>query len=249
MNVAYGQDTVLNSYQKRIEYYSDIIDEGGLDAHRMGWLYIKRGIASIALNRVDDGINDLKKSVETDPENILTHYNLANESLLIGNYGQGLESFKKVIEIDDNAYYGYLGRANIHFAKSEYAASEDWYKQSLEKSPLDVYGLISLTLSIRKQGRKASESSKFASNDMDKTNWPWPAYELLTGKKKPRVFKKSYAELSNAAKAEGEYFLGQYYLMKKKKRKARKAFQRSLDYHRYDLFEHLMSYLMLETLK
>lgn len=108
--------------------------------------YSNRGWANTQLQRTDEGIADLEKSLELDPENYETHFRLANLYLRV------LEDFEKAIESLGNTikYYkpeesgdpdifinGYLMRADAEMRLADEEDTSDERRAQLYQSVLD----------------------------------------------------------------------------------------------------------------
>ena len=109
----------------------------------------------------DEAINQFKKALEIEPDDLNAHYNLGNAWLAVGRIDEAIVQFKKALEIepDDADTYYNLGVALVRIGRSDEAIS--CFQKVIAFKPDNVGAYNNLGLVLFTQGRFAEASKAY----------------------------------------------------------------------------------------
>jgi len=93
------------------------------------------GMVYYGLERYQDAIHMLLKSLQIEPDIGLHHYELALVLEKIGNISQAIEAYKKAITLDPHLVDAYNNLGNILYATGNFVQAESIYRQAIAFSP------------------------------------------------------------------------------------------------------------------
>lgn len=167
------------NYEKAIKDYTKIIQSSSETLVDHAPVYHNRAGDYMALNKNDEAISDLNKSIQLNPGNAALSY-VVRGALMSEKkeYGKAIEDFTKAINIDSTNYEYFLNRGNAYgYINNVENAIKD-YSKAANLNPKDGYIFVSLAgfLIISNEFEQALLNAQ-------------KAYPLLSG--------KSYSLLSN----------------------------------------------------
>lgn len=148
-------------YTGRYREALDVSNEGIEIGAQDGRLFSNRGRAFFFLNRFNDAIENLEKSVQFSPASSLTaitYYYMGRSYLSMGRYvlAETALSAAIILQEGNSTYYQYRGE--VYEKLENFEAAEEDYKRALTLRPNDPRLKESL---IRVIGRQSEESSDF----------------------------------------------------------------------------------------
>lgn len=120
---------------------------------RSAKLYFNTGIDLLNDGKIEEGITQLRKAIETEPDMLLAHHNLAAALVLAGRRDEGIAEYRRTLEIEPdyrNAHYN-LGMALVEAGRVEEAAHH--LQRAHELDPEDLMAHLEWATALSKIGQ------------------------------------------------------------------------------------------------
>jgi lipoprotein NlpI len=247
---------LAKTLQKRlndtIEVSTLAIKSGKLGDADLARSYCLRSSARGELGQAREAISDAKEAVQLTPSSADSFRCRAYAYMVAGKFEESIADFSKAISLGatDSQTLERRGIARFYARKLDEAA-EDFARAS-EMGDATPYGDLWLAWTYQRLGRTLPaplvERAKAGSRD----DWPRPALAVLAGHLGPDDMLKLLASKSGddrvTALAEGYFYLGQYYLVRGDKVRAREFFEKTRRQNVVGYLEHMAAGFELQVL-
>jgi len=162
----------LKKYQKALAINNEIINSSPMGAQAfMG--YLGRGAVFIELQKIDRALSDFIQANKLKPDFFLTHCCLAEAFCYIGEFGKGLDSAQRAIDLFPSLSVAYLWRGWAKYGLGQYEEGLKDCCRAISQDPkfgksYEVRGLI----------YKAMGQLDLALKDLEKALTLYREYEL-----------------------------------------------------------------------
>lgn len=239
-------DGAIKDFNKAIELNSDDvltfgrIDEEPLYGSGKGFdqnnfeEFNNRGTAKALNGDYEGAIADFNKAMKINPNDEKPYHTCGIAKSKRGDFDGAIAEFNKAIELKPKYARAFSNRGNIYFYKKEFKKAIEDYQKYLEIKPKNKYRTIWLYLAKFRNGNDdLSHLKKFYKKMKDKDKWPSPVFQMYLGKISPdnclSLTKHRDLKKDKEQKMGAHFYIGQYWLIKGDKIKAKENFQKCVD--------------------
>jgi lipoprotein NlpI len=238
--------------QDRIEKSTQAIKSGKLGERDLAGSYCLRGSAHGELGNLREALADASEAVKLTPSYPDAFSCRAYAYLVAGRFEESIADFSKAITLGatDSHTLQRRGIAKLYANKLDDAA-EDFARAS-EMGDATVYADLWVVSTYHRLGRPLPEAVLKRAKAEPRGDWPRPALAVLTGDLAPDDMLKLVGGKSGddrtTALAEAYFYLGQHYLVRGDKARAREFFEKSRGQNILIYMEHTAAAFELQAL-
>lgn len=261
--LALAAQTVQYKSPAGIEYKSDR-DTGAVARAQKALAADPKNVDKIiALGVAQAGIRDMRGAVETftkgiaaHPDNALLYRWRGHRHLSLREFDAAEADFKKGLSLDSTVYGIWFHLGIVRFVRGDFAGAADAFKRAQPRAP-DAGELAGSTdwlwMSLSRAGRGA-EAKAMLDRHLDSLKTPDPEYGYV---KRLRLYRGEVTpekliaptDTADTQAATLNYGLGNWYLLKGDKVKARAAFERAIKSGGWPAFGFIVSEAELRRMK
>jgi tetratricopeptide (TPR) repeat protein len=159
-----------------ISHYGALLKEAPTDATARA----KLGGALVAAGQVDDGIRQLRRTIEIDSSNAISHFNLGAALAKQEKIAEATEEYQITLRVDPQNYRAHNNLGMIYFKLGKFDLAAHHFYNALRINPNDVLAnsnLAGLFLAEHNWGQARLQLENLLSLDPDNQ----PAQQLLRG--------------------------------------------------------------------
>ena len=120
---------LVDSYKTNIRVI-ELCDKA-IDVNYENWqAYYFKAQALINLERYDDAIRQLIKSLALNEENMDAWFDIANAYKLDKKYAKSIEVYDSILKRDENSFDALLGKAQAYFELGDYQNADEFFKKA-----------------------------------------------------------------------------------------------------------------------
>jgi tetratricopeptide (TPR) repeat protein len=194
--------------------------------------YFCRGACYLLSEEYEKSIADNKKVIEMNPESSISYYNIGAAYGKMMDYPNTIKFIDKAIEMEPKVAEYYSTRGKTYFEMGNMKSSAEDFKKACELKPDYAYSHLQYALSLMKQG---GDGISYINGYLDKekeTAWPLPVFKMFAEKITPEACLKSSestdADLNKEQKCEALFYIGEFYLLKDDRQKAKEYFSKCI---------------------
>ena len=244
--------TLKKRHNDTIEVSTLAIKSGKLGDADLGRSYCLRSSARGELGNAREAISDANEAVKLTPSSSDAFRCRAYAYMVAGKFEDSIADFSKAISLGatDAQTLERRGIARF-FAKKLDEAAEDFARAS-EMGDATPYGDLWFAWTYQRLGRPLPAPLVERAKAGSRGDWPRPALAVLAGHLGPDEMLKLLAGKSGddrvTALAEGYFYLGQYYLVRGDKAKAKEFFEKTRRQNVVVYLEHMAAGFELQAL-
>ncbi|MCE1245047.1 MAG: tetratricopeptide repeat protein [Firmicutes bacterium] len=195
-----------------------------------GEAYFSRATCYLLLSQFEKSIEDNKKVVSLEPENYSAYFNMGVAYTKLGQYSEGLKCLDKAISLHPGEFPLYAEKGSNYFSSDMMDKSAECFKQASQINPTDNYMHLMYGLALMRQGKDgAGYFREYLEKNKDK-EWPKPVFRMLSESITPAECLKMAVDGEKdkmmQRKCEAYFYIGEYYLIKNDKAKAKEYFEK-----------------------
>ncbi|MCE1245048.1 MAG: tetratricopeptide repeat protein, partial [Firmicutes bacterium] len=194
--------------------------------------YINRAACFTMIKQYDKAIEDNKSAIGLDPNNDAAYYNMSAAYQLKGDFAKSLAAVDKAISLEPNNPTYLIGRGMVNFCAGNMDKSAEDYKKASQLDPKNRYSRLMYGLALMRQGKDGAGYFKEYLEKNNNTEWPKPVFRMLTESISPeeclKIALESDKEEIMERKCEAYFYIGEYYLLKNNKAKAKEFFEKCM---------------------
>lgn len=216
-------DAVNDQSDKSLANYAEAIRLEPANA-----IYLmERGNLHRQKGNISQAFADFDKAIEIDPIEA-RYYGIRGDAYRsAGDYQRAIKDYGQAIERQPADTTVRANRALVRFTVGDFAKAADDLRLVVEDQQ-NAYSAILFYLSrIRAGGKDATGEFAKAVAKLNRDEWPYPIVELYLGKKSAKAAED--AAKTTGEKCEAQFYIGEWYLLKKDKAEATKALQAAAD--------------------
>jgi lipoprotein NlpI len=244
--------TLKKRLSETIEASTLAIKSGKLGDADLARSYCLRSSARGELGHAREAVSDAKEAVKLTPNSSDSFGCRAYAYLTAGKFEESIADFSTAISLGatDSHTLERRGIAKFYAKKLEEAA-EDFARAS-EMGDATPFGDLWLAWTHQRLGRPLPAALLERAKAGPRSDWPRPALAVLTGDLDPDEMLKLLARKGGddrvTALAEGYFYLGQYYLARGDKARAREFFEKTRRQNVVVYLEHMAAGFELQAL-
>lgn len=196
--------------------------------------YLDRGKSKRAKGDFDGAIADYNKAIKIKPKYSTAYNNRGTAKLYKYDLDGAIADYSKAIEFDQNSSNAYHQRGLAKYFKGDFEDAASDFEYSLKINPDQNYTPLWLFLA-REKNKKDGKTGlgEHAIKYVKNNDWPDQFTKLFLGQIMPEDCLKLAAhedvQQDKEKKCETYYFLGQYFLLKGERSKAKEYFKKSIE--------------------
>jgi lipoprotein NlpI len=226
--------TVRDRLQETIDKTSQAIKSGKLAGADLASSYCLRSGAQSDLGQSDKALADANEAVKLAPNSASSLWCRAYAYFGAGEFEKSVADYAKAIALGDTEAKALQQRgiAKFYAGRLEDAA-EDFARAAEDTSDRErqVYSDLWLGWTHLRLGKPLPETLLKRAAEEPNGGWPRPARAVLAGKLSPeemlKIIERKTGDERRMAASEGYFYLGQYYLGRGDKAKAREYFEKT----------------------
>ena len=122
-------DELVDSYKTNIRVIE--LCNKAIDVNYKNWrAYYYKAQALINLEKYEDAISALIKTLALNEENMDTWFDLANAYMLDKNYAKSVEVYDSILKRNDKSFEALLGKARAYFEAGDYKNADEFFKKA-----------------------------------------------------------------------------------------------------------------------
>jgi lipoprotein NlpI len=237
-------------YEKAIDDYTRAIKIDPKHAR----VYYNRGLASKNKGDYERAIEDYTRTIEIDPKYVDAFIHRGNAWVNKGDYERAIEDYTMAIENGPKYARVYYYRGNVYFIQGRFAEAEKDYEMYIRfrVEPRNISSMLWLYLARERAGKEGRKDLAEQAQQLDLAEWPGPVFSLYLGNAEPyevlETTKDTDKKVERERRCEALFYLGQYYLLRDEKEKAKLKFMQTIDTGVTNFFEYRWAEAELERL-
>jgi lipoprotein NlpI len=193
---------------------------------------VDRAVAYSSLDRADEGLADLGRALEADPNYARAYVVRGEIYSYVGKQERALADFARALQLDAKSNL-FMSRGRAYFYQGDYRAAQADFKRVAEQESKEqqLHALIWLYFATRRLGGDASAEIAGVRSRADLSQWPGPIVMMLLGQATPEEALSGAWSFDHKTellqRCEAYFFLGEYRLLLADREAARAAFDES----------------------
>lgn len=246
--------TIEDDRRRQISNNTKAIDSGHLKGMDLASSYCSRSLARSDLGEFEGALADVAKALEIAPNDPTMIKCRAEARFAAGLFKESIEDQTLALTLGSEAGPRLQARAiDKFYAGMLEDAAEDFARVSEIDDPYNqVYSDIWLTWTLQRLNKPIPEDLAQRASMAATAPWPRPALAMLHGKLSPEdilaLLKKKTGMEAAVDSCEGHFYIGQYYLIKGDKLKAREHFAKARELKVVHYTEYTAARFELEAL-
>ncbi len=240
--------------QETVDKTTETIKSGKLTGSDLAGSYCLRSSAYADLGKADKALADANEALKVAPNASASLYCRAYVYFGTGEFEKSVEDYSKAIAL------GAAGAKNFHqrgisrfYAGKLDEALEDFTRASDEGDlESQVYSDLWLSWTYQRLGKPLSEAVLKRAAVQPRGDWPRPALAVTTSNLAPeemlKLLERKSGDDRRMASSEGYFYLGQYYLGRGDRSKAREFFEKTRQLNVILYTEHIAAGFELQRL-
>ena len=240
-------------FQSVVDDAARAIESGQVQGKRLAAAYRNRGVNYSHLLAYDKAIEDFSKAIEIDGFNPQYYQDRAIAYLRAREFAEADRDLEMVLGLDRTNFSALREKGRTAFYRGNYEEAAGFFLQASRSADPEgkIYSMLWVSIAAQRGG-KPSPLNITVPKGQERSQWPVPVAELLTGALSPQQL-LALAEPDNPRaylmlQCEARFYLGQYYLMKGEKELARQSFTAAVDTGVTDFMEYDWALRELEVL-
>ena len=225
--------TLRDQVQETVDKTSQAIKSGKLAGADLAGSYCLRSGAYASLGIPDKAIADADEAVKLTPNAPISLYCRAHTYFQAGEFEKSVADYSKAIALGDTEpkTVHQRGISKFYAGRLE-AAAEDFVKAAdTGDKEAQVYSDLWLSWTHLRLGKAVPDAVVKRAAEEPQGGWPRPARAVLAGNLTPeemlKLIDRKTGDERTMASSEGYFYLGQYYLGRGDKAKARELFEKA----------------------
>lgn len=229
------------------------IDGGVNEGKRLARLLRERGVKESHLLMYDKAIEDFSRAIDLDGFNPQFYQDRAVAYLRAREFDKADADLGMLLGIDNNNFSGLREKGRTAFYRGKYLEAADFFLRASQNADQEgrIYSMLWVSIAAQRGGKPSPLAIQMP-NAGAREQWPIPVAELYTGSMTPeQVMQRAEANNPRAhlmLQCEAQFYLGEYYLIKGDKEKARSHFNAAIDTGITDFMEYDWAVRELEML-
>ena len=225
--------TVRDGRQETIDKTSQAIKSGKLAGTDLASSHCLRSGAYTDLGMFDKAISDANESLKLTPNSLASLYCRAYAYFGAGEFEKSGADYSKAIALGDTEAktLHQRGIAKFYAGRLEDAAEDFSKATDTGDKEAQVYSDLWLSFTHLRLGKPLPEAVMKRAVEEPRGGWPRPARTVLAGNLAPeemlKLLERKSGDERTMALSEGYFYLGQYYLGRGDKAKAREYFDKT----------------------
>lgn len=204
-----GQDDVA------ISEFTKALDAGDLNPGLVPVAYLNRGSARLNKHDCTGAAEDAAESLKAKPGYLDALLLQLKAHECLAQYDLAFADSNNIIAARPKSW-AYRARAEVQWAKSNFAAAADDYETALKLDPKEAYGALWLAMMRARAGDAQNQRAISELTSMEPEDWPAPVFDLYLGKNKPddvmAAAAKGDAETVTDHQCEANFYVAEYWL-------------------------------------
>ncbi len=224
---------VRTRLKDRIDKTTETINSGRVTGDDLADAYCSRGIAYVNLDQIEAAFWDFEEAIKLAPNSPKIHGCRAEAYFTTGEFNKSVSDYSQALSLGETGaeIFHSRGVSKFYSGKLEEAA-EDFTKASAGvDSASQVFSDLWLAWTYQRLGKPLPPDLVERAAAQPRGDWPRPALATLNGHLTPEDLLKILANKSrddrHLSAAEGYFYLGQFYLARGDKAKAREYFEKT----------------------
>ncbi len=248
------EQVLRDRLQEAVKKVTETIDSGKISGKDLADAYCLRSGANTDLSRHDDAMRDAGQALKLAPNSGKSFICRAYVYFNGGDFRKAIADYSTAIaygETDAHVFY-LRGMNNFYAGRLEDAASDLERASEANDNQARLYSELWLAWTLHRLGRPIPEALMKRAAADPRGDWPAPALAMLAGKLTPdemlKLLDAKEGDERRIGLAEGYFYLGQYYLARGDKDKARDCFEKTRQQQVIIYTEHVAAGFELQRL-
>jgi len=209
-----------------------VINSKRLENTALADVFRERGIHYFDLRHFDKAIDDFSQAISLNANYVTAYINRANAYAKLEKYKEAYRDFDSAQKLSSKNKSIYNIRGSLSFFLGRFNDAVADYRYYLRLKPDDMYRMIWLHLSQQYLDKNTKSDLDVYSKNLDLDVWPGALIRLYTEKVTAEefltAFNKNLENLEPQYLCEGFYYLGQYFLLKGDRKRAKLSFEQAV---------------------
>lgn len=198
-----------------IAEFTKALDAGDLSPGLVPVAYLNRGSARLNKHDCPDAASDAASSLKAKPGYLDALLLQLKAHTCLSQYDLALADSNAIIAVQPKGW-AYRARAEVQWAKGNFAAAADDYEAAIKLDPKFEYGALWLAMMRARAGDAQNQRAIGELTSMEPRDWPAPVFDLYLGKSKPddvmAAAAKGTADDVTNHQCEANFYVAEYWL-------------------------------------
>lgn len=197
-------------------------------------LFFGRGNAWSQKQNYQQAVADYTQAIRLEPNNAILFYNRGNAWFDQQNYRRAIANYAEALRLKPKFQYVLNNRGFALFYLAQFKRAATDFAELQKLKPHDAYAAIWLYLARARAGvSNAATALSESARQLNTHHWPSPIVDLYTGRINAKVALEQAIDAAPKVKkrqmCEADFYVGQWYLLKRQGGQARMLFHRIKD--------------------
>lgn len=244
--------TLRDRLQETIDKTTQTIKSGKLTGSDLAATYCLRSSSRSSLGELDAAISDATEAMKLNAESVSCRANTYFEA---GEFEKSAADYSKAIALGATSprYFHLRGISKFYAGKLDEAADDLTKATDTDDKEAQVYSDLWLSWTYQRLGKALPEAILTRAKSQPRGDWPRPALAVMAGTITPNdmleLVERKSGDDRRMGLSEGYFYLGQYYLGRGDKAKARELFQKARDQNVVIYMEHAAAGFEIKRLR